>query len=193
MARQKRLERNTKETRITVELDLDGTGVGHISTGIGFFDHMLTSVAKHSGFDLTVDAVGDTHIDDHHTTEDVGITLGLAFREALGDKTGIARYGHSYLPMDEVLVRTALDISNRPYFIYNVPGLHPKVGTFDTELIGEFWRAFAFNAGITLHIDLLRGSVQHHILEAVCKSMALSLREAVRIVGRDVPSTKGVL
>ncbi len=193
MARQKRVQRITNETQITVEIDLDGSGASQISTGIGFLDHMLTAFAKHSGFDLTVAAVGDTHIDDHHTSEDVAITLGQAFKEALGDKIGIARYGHSFLPMDETLVRTALDISNRPYYIYNVSGLNPKVGSFDTELIGEFWRAFALNAGITLHIDLLRGAIQHHIVESIFKSLALALKGAVRIVGRDVPSTKGVL
>jgi imidazoleglycerol-phosphate dehydratase len=154
---------------------------------------MLTLFAKHSGFTITVKAKGDTWIDDHHTVEDVGIALGQALKQAFGDKVGIQRYGHAYVPMDETLVRTALDISGRPFLVYEVEGLPEKVGQFDCQLIEEFCRAVAFNAGLTVHIDKIRGKNSHHILEAVFKSFAQALRVAVRVVSDTLPSTKGVI
>lgn len=186
-----KIARNTLETTIEVEVTLDGDGTSQVSTGIGFFDHMLTLFAKHANFTLTVKAKGDTWIDDHHTVEDVGITLGQALRQAFGDKIGINRYGHAYVPMDETLVRTALDISGRPFMVYEVEGLPEKVGQFDCQLIEEFWRAVSFNAGLTVHVDKIRGKNAHHILEAVFKSFAQALREAVKITGTSLPSTKG--
>ncbi len=186
-----RLGRDTLETNVSVELDLDGDGSSQINTGIGFLDHMLTLFAKHSGIKLVVQSKGDLWIDDHHTVEDVGITLGQALRQAFGDKIGIQRYGHAYVPMDETLVRTALDISGRPFLVYEVDGLPEKVGQFDCQLIEEFCRAVSFNAGLTVHIDKLRGKNAHHILEAVFKSFAQALRQAVLITGTSLPSTKG--
>ncbi len=183
--------RDTLETNIVVEVILDGDGTSQISTGIGFLDHMLTLFAKHAGFTLSVQAKGDLWIDDHHTVEDVAITLGQALRQAFGDKVGIQRYGHAYVPMDETLVRTALDISGRPFLVYEVEGLPEKVGQFDCQLIEEFCRAVAFNAGLTMHVDKIRGKNSHHILEAIFKSFAQALREAVRITGTSLPSTKG--
>ncbi len=183
--------RETLETNVTVQLDLDGDGSSEVKTGIGFLDHMLTLFAKHANLRLVVRAKGDTWIDDHHTIEDVGITLGKALKEAFGDKVGIQRYGHAYVPMDEALIRTALDISGRPFLVYNVEGLPPKVGQFDCQLIEEFCRAVVFNAGLTVHIDMLRGKNPHHVLEGVFKSFAQALREAARISGTSLPSTKG--
>ena len=188
-----KIARNTLETNIEVEVTLDGDGTSQISTGIGFFDHMLTLFAKHANFTLTVKAKGDNWIDDHHTVEDVGITLGQALRQAFGDKIGINRYGHAYVPMDETLVRTALDISGRPFMVYEVEGLPEKVGQFDCQLIEEFWRAVSFNAGLTVHVDKIRGKNAHHILEAIFKSFAQALREAIKITGTSLPSTKGKL
>ena len=176
-----------------MSLNLDGSGAATIQTGVGFLDHMLELFARHGRFDLQVEARGDTHVDDHHTTEDVGIVLGEAVRRALGDKRGIARYGHAYVPMDETLARTAIDLSGRPHCEYHVAGLADKIGTFDTELVGHFRRSFAFNALATLHVDLLRGENSHHIVEAVFKSLAISLHHATRIVRDDLPSTKGTL
>jgi imidazoleglycerol-phosphate dehydratase len=187
------VERRTGETDVRVSLRLDGAGRGQVATGIGFLDHMLDLFARHSGFDLTVAATGDTQVDDHHTTEDVAIVLGTALHEALGAKQGIARYGHAYAPMDEALVRCALDLSGRPFCAYDVPVPAAQVGRFDTELVEHFCRSLAFNGLLTLHVDLIRGENTHHILEAVFKSLALSLRAATRIVGGEVPSTKGVL
>ncbi len=189
--RKARIERSTLETNIDVEVSLDGDGSSQIATGIGFLDHMLTLFAKHANFTLLVKAKGDTWIDDHHTVEDVGISLGQALRQAFGDKVGIQRYGHAYVPMDETLVRTALDISGRPYLVYEVEGLPEKVGQFDCQLIEEFWRAVSFNAGLTVHVDKIRGKNAHHILEAIFKSYAQALREAVKITGTSLPSTKG--
>jgi imidazoleglycerol-phosphate dehydratase len=187
------ISRETSETAVSVRVDVDGTGQAHVSTGVGFLDHMLTLFARHSRFDLSVEARGDIHVDDHHTTEDIGIALGLALHEALGDKRGVARYGHAYVPMDESLLRVALDLSGRPFCVYEVPIAGTKVGSFDTELVEHFCRSLAFNGLFTLHVDLIRGSNSHHILEAVFKALALSLHAATRIVREDLPSTKGTL
>ena len=190
------ITRKTAETDITLTLCLDGKGESDIQTGCGFLDHMLTLFAKHGRFDLTVNCVGDTHVDYHHTVEDVGICLGKAFFQALGDKKGIIRYGSMILPMDESVMLSAVDISGRSGFypILNIPS--PKVGDFDTELCVEFWIAFARDAGITLHLQQLAGSNSHHIIEGAFKSVARSLRTAVSIdaaFADDIMSTKGVL
>jgi imidazoleglycerol-phosphate dehydratase len=187
------IHRQTAETDVRVGLDLDGSGRADVSTGIGFLDHMLTLVARHGRFDLNVEARGDLEVDDHHTTEDVAIVFGQALREALGDKRGIARYGHAYAPMDETLVRCALDLSGRPYAVWAVPLPAGKVGGFDTELGEHFFRSLAFNALLTLHMDLIRGENAHHILEAAFKSLALALHAATRVVREDLPSTKEAL
>jgi imidazoleglycerol-phosphate dehydratase len=187
------IHRKTGETDVRIRLYLDGTGEVEISTGVAFLDHMLTLLARHGRFDLLVRATGDTEVDDHHTTEDVGIVLGQALREALGDKRGVARYGWAYAPMDETLVRTALDLSGRPYCVYEVPVPAQKVGTFDTELIAHFFQSLSYAAMLTLHVDRIRGENAHHILEAAFKSFALALHAATRIVHDDVPSTKGTL
>jgi len=190
------LARRTSETDIRISLDLDGTGMAEVATGVGFFDHMLTALARHALLDLTVAATGDLHIDDHHTTEDVGILLGQALRAALGDKRGIRRFGHALLPMDEALAEAAIDISGRPFLAWSVPFQRPKIGSFDTELVEEFFRAFATNAGITLHVTLKAGSNAHHVAEACFKATARALRMAVepdpRAAGA-IPSTKGTL
>ena len=190
------IARKTAETDITLTLCLDGKGESDIETGCGFLDHMLILFAKHGRFDLTVRCVGDTHVDYHHTVEDVGICLGKAFREALGDKKGIIRYGSMILPMDESVMLSAVDISGRSGFypILNIPS--PKVGDFDTELCAEFWIAFARDAGLTLHLQQLAGSNSHHIIEGAFKSIARSMRTAVSIdkaFANDIMSTKGVL
>ena len=190
------LSRKTAETDITVEIDLDGTGRYDNATGVGFFDHMLDQLARHSLIDMTIRAEGDLHIDDHHTVEDVGITLGQALTKALGDKRGIRRYGSCLLPMDDALVRTALDLSARPFLVWNVAMPTGAIKSFDTELVREFFQALATHGGITLHVDLLHGINSHHIAEAAFKSVARALREAVEIDPRksgDVPSTKGAL
>lgn len=189
--RRGRVARETLETNVLVEVDLDGDGSSQVSTGVGFLDHMLTLFAKHAGLTLLIQAKGDTWIDDHHTVEDVGISLGQALKQAFGDKVGIQRYGHAYVPMDEALIRTALDISGRPFLVYEVEGLPEKVGQFDCQLIEEFCRAVTFNAGLTVHVDKLRGKNPHHILEGVFKSYAQALRQAVRITSTSLPSTKG--
>jgi imidazoleglycerol-phosphate dehydratase len=194
--RKARIERKTKETEIAVEVNLDGTGVFSISTGVGFFDHMLEQLSRHSRIDIAVRAKGDLHIDQHHTVEDCGIALGQAMAKALGDKRGIARYAHAYLPMDEALTRTALDISGRPYLIWRVDFPTQKVGAMDTELFREFFQAFAQNAGITLHIEALYGDNAHHIAESCFKGLARALRGAVAIdekAAGEIPSTKGQL
>ena len=190
------LTRTTAETAISVTLTLDGTGSYDNQTGIGFFDHMLDQLARHSLIDLTIRATGDLHIDDHHTVEDVGITLGQALAQALGDKRGIRRYGACLLPMDDAQVRAALDLSGRPYLICNLPFPTAKIGTFDTELVREFFQALSTHGGITLHIDLLHGINSHHIAEAAFKAVARALRDAVEVDPRkssDIPSTKGAL
>ncbi|MBR6595510.1 MAG: imidazoleglycerol-phosphate dehydratase HisB [Oscillospiraceae bacterium] len=188
--------RKTGETDIALRLNLDGTGKGNIATGCGFLDHMLTLFARHGRFDLDVSCKGDTWVDDHHTVEDIGIALGQAFAQALGDKRGIYRYGDVALPMDETLILSAVDISGRDYlgFALEIPA--QKVGTFDTELVEEFWLGFVRNARITLHIRLLAGTNSHHIIEGAFKSVARSLRAAVAIdpvAANEIPSTKGVL
>ena len=194
--RRAEVKRETGETKIAVALDLDGTGRADIATGIGFLDHMLTLLARHSMVDFLVRAEGDLQVDDHHTTEDVGIVLGQAIRQALGDKRGIRRYGHAVVPMDEALAEAAVDISGRPFLAWSVPFARPKIGSFDTELVEEFFRALAFNAGLTLHVTLKAGSNAHHVAEACFKALARALREAVepdpRAMGA-IPSTKGVL
>ena len=189
------LERKTNETSISVTLDLDGAGRSDCQTGIGFFDHMLDQLARHSMIDIMVRATGDLHIDDHHTVEDTGIALGQALTRALGDKAGIGRYGSCLLPMDDALVRAALDLS-RPCLVWNIALPTAKIGSFDTELVREFFHAFAMQGGITLHIDQLHGVNSHHIAEATFKAVARALRQAVEPDPRSagaVPSTKGAL
>jgi len=189
------VERKTKETRIKVSIDLDGSGESRISTGIGFFDHMLTALAKHGLFDLTVDAKGDLQIDPHHTVEDVGILIGKAIDEALGDKKGIVRFGWAAVPMDEALILTSIDISGRGLLCYDVNIEQEKIGALDTVLISEFFEGLARNAGMTLHIRQLSGEDPHHTAEAVFKSFARALDVCIRTSDRvkGVPSTKGVL
>jgi imidazoleglycerol-phosphate dehydratase len=190
------ITRSTAETEITDTINLDGTGIYDNQTGVGFFDHMLDQLARHSSIDMTVRAKGDLHIDDHHTVEDTGIALGQALTQALGNKRGILRYGSCLLPMDDAQVRCALDLSARPYLIWNVDLPTQKIGNFDTELVREFFTAFATHGGITLHVDKLHGFNSHHIAEAVFKSVARALRDAVEVDPRksgDIPSTKGAL
>ncbi len=194
--REARIARKTKETSIEVALNLDGGGVYEVSTGISFLDHMLEQLSRHSLIDLTVKAKGDLHIDFHHTTEDTAIAIGQAVSEALGERTGIVRYGSALVPMDETLTRVALDASNRPYLIWRVSFTRPKIGEMDTELFKEWFQSFAQHAGVTLHIENLYGENSHHIVESCFKGLARSLRAAVAIDPRksgDVPSTKGVL
>jgi imidazoleglycerol-phosphate dehydratase len=196
MARVASVERNTKETRINGSVDLDGTGVAEISTGIGFLDHMLEQLARHSLIDVSLRAEGDLHIDFHHTTEDTGYVVGEAVSRALGDRAGIRRYGHAVIPMDETLTQVSLDASNRPYLIWKVSFSRPKLGEMDTELFKEWFQAFAQSAGVTLHIENLYGENNHHIAESCFKGLARALRQAVEIDPRQVgviPSTKGVL
>lgn len=190
------LSRSTRETEISVRLDLDGRGDADISTGVGFFDHMLTQIARHGLIDLEVKAKGDLHIDDHHTVEDVGIALGQCFRKALGDKAGITRYADVTLPLDEALSRVVIDISGRPYLVFRTAFHAAKIGSFDTQLVEEWFRAFAMQAGLTLHVETFYGSNDHHIAESCFKALARALRLAVAIdpaQGGRVPSTKGVL
>ncbi len=190
------IERKTNETNISVELDLDGAGRYDVNTGIGFLDHMLEQLSRHSLMDLRVEVDGDLHIDAHHTTEDSGISIGQAFTKALGDRKGINRYGHAYVPMDEALVRVALDLSNRPYLIWKVKFTQDRLGEMDTELFKEWFQAFAQAAGATLHVECLYGENNHHIVEACFKALARALRAAIEIDPRKadaVPSTKGVL
>jgi imidazoleglycerol-phosphate dehydratase len=190
------VDRATRETRISATVDLDGTGRSDIRTGIGFLDHMLDQLARHGLFDLTVRAEGDLHIDFHHTTEDVGITLGQAFAQALGDRRGIQRYGEAHVPMDEALSRVAVDISARPYLVWDVRFTRDKLGEMDTELFREWFHAFAQNAGLTLHVANLYGENNHHIVESCFKALARAMRAATAIDSRRpdaVPSTKGTL
>lgn len=193
--RQARVERRTKETEVAVQLGLDGRGVSKVHTTIPFFDHMLEAWAKHGLMDLGVEARGDVEVDLHHTVEDVGICLGKALREALGDKAGIARYGASYLPMDEALLHAAVDISGRPYLVFNVPLQRTRIGSFDLDLLKDFFRAFAMNAEITLHVNMHYGDNLHHVAEATFKAVGRALAEATRLNPRvaGVPSTKGSL
>ena len=194
--REASVERNTKETEIKVKVRLDGAGVYRVQTGIGFLDHMLEQLSRHSLIDLEVMAKGDLHIDFHHTTEDTGIAIGEAVAKALGDRRGITRYGAALIPMDETLTRVALDLSNRPYLIWKVALSKPKLGDMDTELFKEWFQAFAQAAGVTLHVENLYGENNHHIVESCFKGLARALREAIEIDPRKtdaVPSTKGVL
>ena len=190
------VSRKTNETSIEVEVDLDGSGAAKIATGVGFFDHMLDQLARHSLIDIDIRAGGDLHIDDHHTVEDVGIALGQALRQALGDKRGVARYADCLLPMDETLTRVALDISARPFLVFKVDFPTEKIGAFDTQLVREFFQALAIHAGLTLHIETLYGANSHHIAESCFKGVARALGAAVAIDARQaerVPSTKGAL
>lgn len=194
--RNAKIERKTKETDITLSLNLDGKGVSNIDTGCGFLDHMLTLFAKHARFDLDVKCIGDTEVDYHHTTEDIAICLGNAFADALGDKKGINRYGDIVLPMDEALILSAVDISGRGNCYYNMEMPTEKVGDFDTELCKEFWDAFARLSGVTLHLVMIDGGNSHHIIEGSFKSVARSLRKAVKIdpeSANEIPSTKGII
>ncbi|HEY5378234.1 MAG TPA: imidazoleglycerol-phosphate dehydratase HisB [Pseudolabrys sp.] len=190
------IKRKTKETDVEVEVDLDGKGLSQIATGIGFLDHMLDLLARHSRIDITVKAKGDLHIDFHHTAEDTGIALGQAVKQALGDMKGIARYADVHVPMDEALTRVAIDISGRPFLVFKAEFVRDKVGQFDTELVQEWFQAFAMNAGITLHAECLYGANDHHIAESCFKGLARALRAAIAIDPRakdEVPSTKGSL
>ncbi len=194
--RKAEISRKTAETDISVTVDLDGTGRYDIRTGVGFFDHMMDQLARHALIDITLRCDGDLHIDDHHTVEDCGIALGQALTRALGDKRGIRRYGSFHLAMDDALVRAALDLSGRPFLVWNLPFPTEKIGSFDTELVREFFQAFATHGGITLHVDLIHGVNSHHIAEAAFKAVARSLREAVEPDPRRadaIPSTKGML
>jgi imidazoleglycerol-phosphate dehydratase len=193
--RTSQLERKTAETQIEVKINLDGTGKHSIQTGVGFLDHMLVLFSKHALIDLEVHAVGDLHIDAHHTTEDVGICLGQVFRESLGDKSGIRRYGHLVLPMEETLVTSAVDFSGRSYLVFNAPMPSAKIGDFDSELVEDFWQAFANNAQCNLHVLLHYGRNTHHIAEAIFKATARAIRSAIEIDPRQqgIPSSKGIL
>jgi imidazoleglycerol-phosphate dehydratase len=193
MSRTSEQQRTTKETTIELALAVDGTGTASASTGIPFFDHMLEQLGKHGGFDLRIVATGDLEVDLHHTVEDVGIVLGTALKEALGDKAGVRRFASALVPLDEALVQVALDLSGRPFLVYDVDPVAEWIGTFDPQLAEEFWRAFAFGAGITLHIRSLSGRNGHHVIEASFKGVARALRDAVRVEGTGVPSTKGTL
>lgn len=194
--RQASITRNTSETKISASLNLDGTGQYDVTTGIGFLDHMLAQLSRHSLIDITLKVDGDLHIDGHHTTEDSGIALGQAFAQALGDKKGITRFGHAYVPMDETLSRVALDISGRPYLIWKVDFRRDKLGDMDTELFKEWFGAFAQHAGLTLHVENIYGENNHHIIESCYKALARALRAAITLDPRaanSVPSTKGSL
>ncbi len=195
MARAALITRKTKETDIQIELNIDGSNKSSIDTGIGFFDHLLDALQKHAGFDLIVKAQGDLHIDGHHTVEDVGIVLGQALAQAVGDGKGIARFGHAYCPLDESLARAVVDVSGRPFLHFHCPLALTRIGAFDGELYEEFLRAFAMNARVTLHVELLHGANRHHALEAMSKALARALRMALKTDDgeRGVPSTKGVL
>jgi imidazoleglycerol-phosphate dehydratase len=191
--RSAQLQRETKETVVAVDLDLDGAGTVSASTGIPFFDHMLEQLGKHGGLDLRVEAKGDLEVDLHHTVEDVGIVLGNAVREALGDKHGVRRFANALVPLDEALVQVALDLSGRPYLVYDVEPISEWIGTFDPQLAEEFWKGFVDGARVTLHMHSISGKNGHHVIEASFKGVARALRDAVKIEGEGVPSTKGTL
>ena len=191
--RNAQLKRDTKETRIELDLTVDGSGSTKVSTGIPFFDHMLEQLGKHAGFDLRIEAKGDLEVDLHHTVEDVGIVLGNALREALGEKRGVRRFANALVPLDEALVQVALDLSGRPFLVYDVEPVAEWIGTFDPQLAEEFWKGFVDGARVTLHIRSISGKNGHHVIEASFKGVARALRDAVRIEGTDVPSTKGTL
>ena len=185
--------RATKETTVELELQVDGSGTTQVSTGIPFFDHMLDQLGKHAGFDLNIEARGDLEVDLHHTVEDVGIVLGNTLREALGDKRGVRRFANALVPLDEALVQVALDLSGRPFLVYDVEPVSEWIGTFDPQLAEEFWKGFVDGARVTLHIRSVTGKNGHHVIEASFKGVARALRDAVRVEGGDVPSTKGTL
>ena len=196
MSRTADVHRKTKETDVSVQIDLDGSGIAKLETGIGFFDHMLESLTKHSGIDLTVKTIGDLHIDMHHTVEDTGIVIGQAIKQALGDFAGITRFGHAYIPMDETLSRAAIDLCKRPYLVWKVSFLRDKIGEMDTELFKEFFHALAGNGGMCLHVENLYGENNHHIAESCFKATARALRQAIAIDPRlqgQAASTKGSL
>lgn len=196
LMRKGKVKRTTKETDIEVAVDLDGSGKSDVATGIGFLDHMLDLLARHSRMDITVKAKGDLHIDHHHTTEDVGIALGQAVKQALGDMRGITRYADVHMPMDEALTRVAIDVSGRPFLVFKSKFVRDKIGTFDTELVNEWFQAFAMNSGVTLHVETLYGSNDHHIAESCFKGLARALRAALAVDPRaasEIPSTKGSL
>lgn len=193
MARKGLIERKTLETDIKVNIDIDNNGEGIISTGIGFFDHMLLLFAKHGGFLLECKVTGDLIVDYHHTVEDTGIALGEALKKALGDKKGINRYGTFYVPMMDTLARVSLDLSGRPYLAFGAEFKRDKVGEFDTELVKEFFIALSNSAGIDMHIDIIRGENTHHMIEAIFKAFARALKDAVKITGTEIPSTKGII
>ena len=195
MGRTARIHRETAETQVELELSLDGTGKADVATGVGFFDHMLTLFAKHAAMDISVKAAGDLDVDQHHTVEDVGICLGMALKEALGGKAGIRRYGHFALPMEETLVTAVIDLGGRAYFVFNAELPAPKIGQFDSELVADFWQAFAANALCNLHLNVHYGRNSHHIAEGIFKATARAVRMAVERDSRitDVPSTKGTL
>jgi imidazoleglycerol-phosphate dehydratase len=186
-------QRTTKETTVELALDVDGSGTTSVSTGIPFFDHMLEQLGKHAGFHLTIEARGDLEVDLHHTVEDVGIVLGNTLREALGDKRGVRRFANALVPLDEALVQVALDLSGRPFLVYDVEPVSEWIGTFDPQLAEEFWKGFVDGARVTLHIRSVTGKNGHHVIEASFKGVARALRDAVRVEGGDVPSTKGTL
>ena len=191
--RRAELRRETKETTVAVSLTVDGSGVTSVSTGIPFFDHMLEQLGKHAGFDLTIEAKGDLDVDLHHTVEDVGIVLGNALRDALGDKRGVRRFADSLVPLDEALVEVALDLSGRPFLVYAVDPMSEWIGTFDPQLAEEFWKGFVDGARLTLHLRSVSGKNGHHVIEASFKGVARALRDAVKVEGDQVPSTKGTL
>jgi imidazoleglycerol-phosphate dehydratase len=193
VSRTAEVKRETKETTVDLDLEVDGAGTSTISTGIPFFDHMLEQLGKHAGFDLRVEARGDLEVDLHHTVEDVGIVLGNALREALGDKRGVRRFANALVPLDEALVQVALDLSGRPFLVYDVEPVSEWIGTFDPQLAEEFWKGFVDGARVTLHIRSLTGKNGHHVIEASFKGVARALRDAVKVEGDDVPSTKGTL
>ena len=188
-----KVERNTLETQILVEINLDGTGKADIDTGVGFFDHMLTLMAFHGKFDMKVKCNGDTYVDDHHTIEDIGIALGECVKQALGDKRGIRRYSTVFVPMDEALARTSIDVSNRPFLVFNADFTDERVGNMTTQMVKEFFRAFVNESRVTLHINLLYGENDHHKIEAIFKSFARALKEGIEIISDEVASSKGVL
>ena len=193
MSRSAAIKRETKETKIDLTLEVDGSGSTTVSTGIPFFDHMLEQLGKHGGFDLKIDAQGDLDVDLHHTVEDVGIVFGNALREAIGDKAGVRRFANALVPLDEALVQVAVDLSGRPYLVYEVDPISEWIGTFDPQLAEEFWKGFVDGARITLHVRSVSGKNGHHVIEASFKGVARALRDAVKIEGGGVPSTKGTL
>ena len=188
-----KIERNTLETQIVVEIDLEGTGKAEIDTGVGFFDHMLTLMAFHGKFDMKVKCSGDIYVDDHHTIEDIGIALGECVKQALGDRRGIKRYSTVFIPMDEALAQTSIDVSNRPYLVFNAEFTDERVGNMATQMVKEFFRAFVNESRVTLHINLLYGENDHHKIEAIFKSFARALKDAIEIISDEVASSKGVL